>query len=736
MRAIVDAARRGTPFDRIAVLYPAERPYGRLVEHHLAAADVPWNGRPGTHVDERMAPRVLVDVLDLDRRGLRRSNLVTLLADVPARAADGAVVPTARWERVGRAAGVVRESDWRSHLERFAADARASDRWDADADAHAAGDLLAFVEQWRAELGDPHATRPWAAWVEWSRRCLEHWFGPRRLDRLDGAEGQAWEQTSRVLDRLAHLDEIGPPVTRAEFRTTFAAELDVTPGRHGRIGDGVHVSTLAGAAGLDVDLAIVLGAAEGLLPPGPSSDPLLGDHERRLAGLAPSDELTGLVHRQFLAAVTTTPGGARHRAPRRPAGHRDATSVALADAVARGRHDPRRRLPRPGPRRHRVPGIGVRAPPARPVDPRAGRRRHPHASTRHAATTCCGGRSPCTMREPATASPSTTATSAGTMSARCRHGSRPRASRRGRRARTPTSCATCSACSRSRSPSRSRRCPRSTAARRCTRRSTGCTATCSAGGSTPPGPDGWTDEHLAALLRAGADVADLLEARGRTGREAFWANARKELLAALDGWLQFDAEHLRGGARAGVRAAVRRRRARAASRSPAGAPSGSTGRSTASTSCRTARSSSSTTRPASATPSPSSRPRTRRSAAPASSSRCTPPRRAPCSGARTRPSRRRTRSSARPSAASRWSSTRPSASASPTTSPASSTASRRVSSPRAPSAPGGGCSPAAGTASPTGSAPPRAGRSGSASATTPSWPRGSATHDDDRDGDG
>ena len=81
----------------------------------------------------------------------------------------------------------------------------------------------------------------------------------------------------------------------------------------------------------------------------------------------------------------------------------------------------------------------------------------------------------------------------------------------------------------------------------------------------PPGPDGWTDEHLAALLRAGADVADLLEARGRTGREAFWANARKELLAALDGWLRFDAEHLRGGRRAGVRAALRRRRARAAS---------------------------------------------------------------------------------------------------------------------------------------------------------------------------
>ena len=63
----------------------------------------------------------------------------------------------------------------------------------------------------------------------------------------------------------------------------------------------------------------------------------------------------------------------------------------------------------------------------------------------------------------------------------------------------------------------------------------------------PPGAAGWGDEHRSALLRAGAEVADLFEARGRTGRDAFWSNARKELLAALEGWLRYDAEHLRGG---------------------------------------------------------------------------------------------------------------------------------------------------------------------------------------------
>ena len=84
------------------------------------------------------------------------------------------------------------------------------------------------------------------------------------------------------------------------------AELDVTPARRGTVGDGVHVGLLAGSRGLDVDLVVVLGAVEGLLPPPPSIDPLLGDDERMAAGLAGSAERAAVAHRQFLAAVTTT----------------------------------------------------------------------------------------------------------------------------------------------------------------------------------------------------------------------------------------------------------------------------------------------------------------------------------------------------------------------------------------------------------------------------------------------
>ena len=63
----------------------------------------------------------------------------------------------------------------------------------------------------------------------------------------------------------------------------------MSPPRQGRVGNGVTVGPLAGAVGLDVDVVIVLGAAEGMLPPTPTSDPLLSEHDRSIAGMPTSD---------------------------------------------------------------------------------------------------------------------------------------------------------------------------------------------------------------------------------------------------------------------------------------------------------------------------------------------------------------------------------------------------------------------------------------------------------------
>ena len=296
-RLVVDAARSGTPFERIAVLWPAQRPYARLVEHHLTSADIPWNGRPGTTLAERLAPRLVLDLLDVDRRGLRRRSLFDMLADLPLRGADGEYLPTASWERVSREAGVARDDDWNRRLGALST----SERWDEPAES-----LRTFVADLRTQLGHPAATRTWAEWATWCNEQLDVRLGRHTIERLAEAEYRAYEALTGALDRLAHLDPVSEPVTRHRFRTTLEAELDAVPLRQGRVGQGVTAAPLAGAVGLDVDIAIVLGAAEGLLPPRPSSDPLLSDADRALAGLPTADARSVRLHRVLLSALATS----------------------------------------------------------------------------------------------------------------------------------------------------------------------------------------------------------------------------------------------------------------------------------------------------------------------------------------------------------------------------------------------------------------------------------------------
>jgi ATP-dependent helicase/nuclease subunit B len=306
VRHVLDAARAGVPFARIAVLFPSDRPYARLVEHHLDAAAIPWNGRPGTLLAERLAPRLLLDLLDVDRRGVRRRDLFDLLADVPARGLDGRRLPTARWERVSRAAGVSRDDHWEPRLAAFARDRRLRAADGESSDADAADRLAEFVAGLRGTLGPPAAVRPWREWADWCTAQLERWVGRHALASLDEDEERAWHETEKVLDRLRHLDAIGPPVDRGELRTTLLAELEVAPARTGRVGTGVAVGALAGAAGLDTDVTVVLGAADGVLPPLPRVDPLVGDDDRATAGLDTGDAHAARVHRQFLSVLAAS----------------------------------------------------------------------------------------------------------------------------------------------------------------------------------------------------------------------------------------------------------------------------------------------------------------------------------------------------------------------------------------------------------------------------------------------
>lgn len=305
VRVVVEAACDGIAFQRMAILWPVDQPYARLVEHHLNAAGIEWNGRPGTTVAERVAPRFLLDLLDVDRRGLRRRDLFDLLADLPLRGPAGHS-SVHRWERVSRDAGVTKDADWAPRLTRYAGGQRqraASRGEEVARRADDADELLAFLTDLRRDLGHRNTARRWDEWSEWSVRQINKRLGLGFIRSLGSTEQMALDHTSRVLDRLKSLDAVSGPATRGEFRAVFAAEFDMAPGRQGRIGTGVTIGSISGAVGLDVDLGIILGAAEGLMPGSPSSGPLISDTDRERAGLELSDAVSLRMHRQFLSVL-------------------------------------------------------------------------------------------------------------------------------------------------------------------------------------------------------------------------------------------------------------------------------------------------------------------------------------------------------------------------------------------------------------------------------------------------
>ncbi len=401
VRRIVAAADHGVAFERIAVVWPVSDPYARLLTEQLDAAGIPWNGRPGVTLHERLAARLVLDVLAVDRRGMRRADLFGVLAHVPARTSDGRRVPTARWERTSRAAGLAGAGDWDVRLAHHERSQRARGH---EAEAADAAALRGFVADLRARLGSPTTPAPWSHWAAVATDLLDRWLGgPRRIAELPAAEHEAYVQVEAAVQRLGRLDELDEPITRPVFVDALAAELDAAPARVGRIGDGVQCGPLSFAAGQALEQVYVLGAVEGQLPGLARADPLLGDADRALAGgaLALSDDAVADQHDELIAAISAARRARRPASSRRPAHHRRPTAVALdrrAGHHGTG-HRAQRRLVRRRAGRGSVPG-GRRPPPRpRPGPPRPLGRADRHPSADHG----CGRPAPWPL--PAAGSP-------------------------------------------------------------------------------------------------------------------------------------------------------------------------------------------------------------------------------------------------------------------------------------------------------------------------------------------
>ncbi len=324
LRAVIDAVRTGTRLDRIALVFADPEPYARLAHDQLTAAGLAVNGIAVMPLNARVAGRTLLGLLALAEGsdgGFRRDELFAWLGGARIHH-DGRWAPISAWERLSRDAGIVGgRQQWDRQLTRLAeerdtqaeqyAENPEAPQWRierARTQAEQARSLRTFVLALVDDLAAAASTpQKWPEWTEWARGHLRDLLGGEHArERWPLVEQRAAEKVERALERLECLAEIElRPVPLEVFTRTLELELDADLGRVGRMGEGVFVGPVSMGVGLDLDLVVVLGLAEGVFPSPTRDDSLLPDHERVAAeGELPLRAATvDKRHREILAAL-------------------------------------------------------------------------------------------------------------------------------------------------------------------------------------------------------------------------------------------------------------------------------------------------------------------------------------------------------------------------------------------------------------------------------------------------
>ena len=317
LRSIMQEARQNnTPFHRMAVLYRVREPYATLIPHELFQANVPVAG-PGPGLLRDSAPgRTLTGLLHLAGGEYARASVMSWLTGCPVRLPSGSS-PSA-WDSLSRRAGIVGGlQQWHTRLEGYAGSQkeRADNPSSGDEitesrarllrnEASSARNLQAFIKELGRRLEPPADGSSWQIFSGWALKLLDDYLDKTALADDDSI----LDKVRAALSDLQAADSLSPSVTLAEFRQAVHDSLQDSVGRLGPTGQGVFISSLAEARGMNFDIIWIVGMIEGAVPPPLPPDPLLPESEWIAAG-GPSriEQHISDERRLYLSAIASSP---------------------------------------------------------------------------------------------------------------------------------------------------------------------------------------------------------------------------------------------------------------------------------------------------------------------------------------------------------------------------------------------------------------------------------------------
>ncbi len=303
VRLLLGELEAGASPGRCALVYSSPTPYRRLVAAALDGAGVPWSGPAPTRLDESPTARFASGLLAFASRcgRLGRAELVSWLASAPVRDRRGELAQVGEWDRVSRLVGVgdAEPRAFATRLRRLAdekgallgvlaAEESRTGLCRAERTIGACLGMAELLDDLARSLERGRSAQGWADAAAWVEDELERYLGTsvHRSSRLSDA-GAADELVLETLAQLAAVDGLDPSPGLAGFSAAFDVACE-RPGARRQATPGVTVGRPDAAVGLDLDILVVVGAVDGLLPRRAPLGSLLTREDRVAAGL---DEL-------------------------------------------------------------------------------------------------------------------------------------------------------------------------------------------------------------------------------------------------------------------------------------------------------------------------------------------------------------------------------------------------------------------------------------------------------------